>query len=116
MEDIHSWSAGSHQRCGQHDLPMGRGATRGHKSVYLTVMLLLRGCFACFSLFLHCRDWNFLLCRGRGKEELQHHHQQFEGCQFMSHRHQQNGRLGCARGLSDGQRAPGSDGVRPSER
>lgn len=99
-EDTCSQSAGPQQGCEQCGLPVGRGATRGHKSVYLTVMLL-RGYFAYFSFFLRCRDWNFLLCRGCGKEEFQHHHQQLEGCQFMSHRHQQNCRLGCASGLSN---------------
>lgn len=70
----------------------------------------------CFYFSLCCRDWNFILCRGCGKEGLQHHHQQLEGHPLVSHGHQQNCRLERARGLPNGQWAPASNGMRPPER
>lgn len=85
------------------------------KSVHVTVMLLW-GYLGCFSFFLCCRDWNFLLCCGCGKEELQHHHQQPEGSALVSHRHQQDRGLGCASGLPHWHWAPGSHGMWPSKR
>lgn len=112
---IDSQAAGSHHGCEQSDLLVGREGTRGQKSVYVTVMLLW-GYLGCFSFFLCRRDWNFLLCSGSGEEELQHHHRQPEGCALLSHRHQQDCRLGCASGLPHWHRAPGSNGMWPSKR
>lgn len=102
-------------RMGTQWLLVGREGTRVQKSVYVTVMLLW-GYWDCFSFFLCCRVWNFLLCCGCGKEELQHHHQQPEGGALLPHRHQQDCRLGCARGVPHWHWAPGSNGMWPSKR